>query len=92
MFVAVGALSPTVAAYQNRPRPRAKSPDIVKIKDNLYVIGGSQPEFQHTFTGGNTAVWITDSGIVLVDQKNPTWGQTILDKVKTATDEPVVML
>jgi len=42
--------------------------------------------------GGNTAVFKTMRGIVVVDAKNPGWGQPILDKTKTPTDQPVVML
>ena len=42
--------------------------------------------------GGNTAVFITEKGVVLVDTKNPGWGRAILDKVKTLTDKPVTMI
>jgi cyclase len=92
VLVAIGGLSLTVAAYQGQQRPRAKTPEIRNIKDNLYVIGGSEPEDQTTFTGGNTLVWITANGVVLVDTKNPSWGQMILDKVKTVTNKPVTMV
>jgi cyclase len=54
--------------------------EIEKIKDNLYMIKGG---------GGNTAAYVTSKGVVLVDTKNPNWGQAILDKVKTVTDKPV---
>jgi cyclase len=53
---------------------------IEKIKDNLYMI---------TEGGGNTAAYIAANGVVLVDTKNPGWGQAILDKVKTVTNKPV---
>ena len=53
---------------------------IEKIKDNLYFIFGN---------GGNTAVYIADKGVVLVDTKNPNNGQAILDQVKTITDKPI---
>jgi glyoxylase-like metal-dependent hydrolase (beta-lactamase superfamily II) len=54
--------------------------NIEKIKDNLYLVTGG---------GGNTAVYVTGKGVVLVDTKNPNWGQAIMDKVKTVTDKPV---
>ena len=53
---------------------------IEKVKDNLYMITGG---------GGNTAAFITANGVVLVDTKNPNWGQAILDKVKTVTSKPI---
>ena len=39
--------------------------------------------------GGNTAVFVTANGVVLVDTKLANWGQAILDQVKTVTDKPV---
>ncbi len=53
---------------------------IEKVKDNLYVVTGG---------GGNTAVFVTATGVVLVDTKLANWGQAILDQVKTVTDQPV---
>jgi hypothetical protein len=40
------------------------------VKDNLYMI---------TFGGGNTAAFITEAGVVIVDTKLADWGQAILD-------------
>jgi len=42
--------------------------------------------------GGNTAVFITTTGVVLVDTKNPNNGQGILDQVRTVTNKPVTMI
>src|SRR5688572_13359404 len=53
---------------------------INKIVDNLYWVPGA---------GGNTAVFITAKGVVLVDTKLANNGQGILDQVKTVTDKPV---
>jgi glyoxylase-like metal-dependent hydrolase (beta-lactamase superfamily II) len=53
---------------------------IDKITNNLYFIQNQ---------GGNTAVFITANGVVLVDTKNPNNGQAILDQVKTVTDKTV---
>src|SRR6476659_2116155 len=53
------------------------STKIEKGKDNLYVITGSGAENQAAFSGGNTAVFITDSGVTLVDTKLPGWGQVV---------------
>ena len=42
--------------------------------------------------GGNTAAFITDTGVVLVDTKLADWGQAILDKVKTVTNKPITTI
>ena len=78
-LLAVGALSIAITAQQGAPRVV----EVEKLKDNLYVLKGG---------GGNTAVFITSNGVVVVDAKNPGWGQPILDKIKTLTDKPVTTL
>jgi len=84
-LVAFGGL--TVAVAQQLRPVRPPLPDAVKIKDNLYVIGASTPG--DDFTGGNTVVFVTDSGVVLVDTKLSGYGAVILQKVKKVTDKPV---
>jgi cyclase len=87
VLFATGALSMSVAALQQtltrggQPAPRVVEVD--KLKDNLYVMRGG---------GGNSAVFITATGVVVVDTKNPGWGQPLLDKIKTVTDRPVTMI
>jgi cyclase len=74
--------TPTPAATPP-PQPAQPAPkvaEIEKLRDNLFVIKGG---------GGNTAAFITEKGVVVVDTKNPGWGQAILDKIKTVTDKPV---
>jgi glyoxylase-like metal-dependent hydrolase (beta-lactamase superfamily II) len=79
--VLLGGLSMAVAAAQQpAPQPSADNITVEKVKDNLFVLRGG---------GGNTAVFVTASGVTLVDTKNPGWGQPLLDKVKTLTDKPV---
>ena len=57
--------------------------EIQKVRDNLYMITGG---------GGNTAAFVTDAGVVVVDTKLAGWGQPILDKIKTVSNKPVVMI
>src|SRR5262249_35859756 len=57
--------------------------EMQKVKDNLYMITGG---------GGNTAAFITEKGVVVVDTKNPGMGPAILEKVKSVTDKPVMMI
>lgn len=80
-LVLVGGLTMAVkAAQQPAPQPSVDNLTVEKVKDNLFVLRGG---------GGNTAVFVTATGVTLVDTKNPGWGQPLLDKVKTLTDKPV---
>jgi cyclase len=94
VVVAAGSLSMVVAAYQP-PSPAPTGPkviDIEKLRDNLYVLTSSTPGNPATFSGGNVAVFITDGGVTLVDDKLAGWGQAVLDKVKSVTDKPVTRI
>jgi cyclase len=95
-IVVSGTLSIVVSARQAPPPgPTAASlkvTTIEKVKDNLYVITGSSIANMDTFSGGNTAVFVTDRGVVLVDTKLPGWGQPILDRIKTVTDKPITTI
>ena len=72
-----------LAAALGRPAAQGNVAAIEHVKDNLYVITGG---------GGNTAALVTGEGVVLVDTKNPGWGEAILDQLRTVTDEPVTMI
>jgi glyoxylase-like metal-dependent hydrolase (beta-lactamase superfamily II) len=67
---------------------------IEKVKDNLFVITGSDASAANDalLTGGNTAVFITDAGVTLVDTKLPGFGPMILERIKTVTDKPVTRI
>jgi cyclase len=82
-LILVGALSLGVKAYQPPAADAPKVIEVEKVKDNLYVLRGG---------GGNTAVFLTASGVVVVDAKNPGWGKPILDKIKELTPKPITML
>ncbi|MBZ5556435.1 MAG: MBL fold metallo-hydrolase [Acidobacteriia bacterium] len=89
-ILSVGALTMTVAGYQAPAAPKVI--DMVKLKDNLYVLTSSTPGNAATFSGGNVAIFITDNGVTLVDTKLAGWGQAILDKLKTVTNKPVTTI
>ena len=94
-LMASGGLSLGVSALQAPAGPSAAAlavTKIEKVKDNLYIITGSGAEDQSVFSGGNTAVFITELGVVLVDTKLPGWGPTILQRIKTVTNKPVVTI
>ena len=92
-LLAVGGISMLAAGLQNPPGgqrrgggggQQAQAPlTTQKVKDNLYMIVGN---------GGNTAAFITEAGVVVVDTKNPGNGQAILDQIKTVTPKPVTMI
>jgi len=56
---------------------------IQKVRNNLYVIPGQ---------GGNTAVFVMRTGVLLVDTKLMGNGQAILDRVATVADVPVTTI
>src|SRR5207247_3669361 len=81
-IVVVGLAVAGAAAQQQRPRIPPTG-TIKKVRDNLYVIPGA---------GGNTTVFVTGGGVVLVDTKLPDNGEAILNQVRTVTDKPVSMI
>jgi cyclase len=83
ILVAAGAASAVSAAYQQAQQPAPRVVEVEKLKDNLYMLKGG---------GGNTAVFVGTTGVVVVDTKNPGWGQPILDKIKEITDKPVTTI
>src|SRR5215471_21463875 len=73
-----GAISLAIA-QQGQPAAL----EIQKVKDNLYVIANG---------GGNTAAFTTEKGVVVVDTKSPNYGPGILEKIKSFTSKPVIMV
>jgi cyclase len=92
-IVAIGA---SLAAYQAPAQApvvgTAAQLDVVKLKDNFFVITSSSPTPRESFSGGNVTVFITDAGVTLVDTKLAGWGQALLDKLKTITTKPVTTI
>ncbi len=82
--VAVNAQQPPAGPAGQAPAAGRGPAQVVgaiqKVAENLYMVPGA---------GGNTAVYVTATGVVLVDTKNPNNGQGILDQVKTVTDRPI---
>jgi glyoxylase-like metal-dependent hydrolase (beta-lactamase superfamily II) len=84
MVIAGGALTMAVAARQPPPaQPPPQTAEIEKVKDNLYMVKNG---------GGNTGVFITANGVVVVDTKNPGWGERILEQIRSVTTKPVTMI
>jgi cyclase len=79
-----GVISVAVARQQPQQGQPAQL-EIEKVKDNLYMITGAN-------TGGNTAAFITEKGVVVVDTKYANNGPGILEKIKSVTPKPVIMV
>jgi cyclase len=81
-LIVVGAAG--IAAQQRQGGPGQPEPlEIEKVKDNLFVIKNG---------GGNTGVFVTQTGVVVVDTKLDNYGSAILEKIRTVTDKPVTMI
>jgi len=91
LLIAAGTLSVAVAGYQ-APAARAVLPDLTHVKDNLYIIESSSPVDRSMFTGGNTGVFIMDTGVIVVDTKLAGYGNDILQKIRKVTDKPVTTI
>ena len=78
-IVCLGILTMAVTG----PDARQNVAEIEQVEDNLYVIKGG---------GGNTAAFVTEQGVVVVDTKLAGWGDAILDKIRSVTDKPITMI
>jgi glyoxylase-like metal-dependent hydrolase (beta-lactamase superfamily II) len=84
--IALAALVAAAAGALALARPQAPQQAVAaieKVKENLYVVTGG---------GGNTAAFITERGVVVVDTKLPQWGRQILDRIRSVTDKPITMI
>ncbi len=86
-LIVLGGLSLVVSGLQAPAGPSAAARAATKIEKT-----GSGVADTSAFSGGNTAVLITDAGVVIVDTKLPGWGQIVLDRIKTVTNKPVTTI
>lgn len=94
-IAALGCFTIVAAAAQAPagPSPAAlAATKIEKVKDNLYIVTGANPTPRESFSGGNTGVFVTDKGVVVVDTKLAGWGPAILERIKSVTDKPVTTI
>jgi glyoxylase-like metal-dependent hydrolase (beta-lactamase superfamily II) len=80
--IVVAGLAVSGVAAQRGPRIPPTGA-IMPVKGSLYVIHGA---------GGNTTVFVTATGVVLVDTKLANNGEAIMRQVQTVTDKPVSMI
>jgi glyoxylase-like metal-dependent hydrolase (beta-lactamase superfamily II) len=101
-LVVTGAISLAAAGFQGQtqaPSGGAATPlprptlEIQKVKDNFYIIPtGHAAGRDVAFVGGNTVVWVTANGVVVVDTKLAGWGRELLATIKTVTGKPVTTI
>ena len=82
LIVVAGFTVVTLAAQPQRPRIPPTG-TIKKVRDNLYVIPGA---------GGNTTVFVTGAGVVLVDTKLANNGEAILSQVRSVSGSAVTTI
>jgi len=80
LCVTLAHVTTAFAQQPPQPAPDPANLEVQKVKDNVYVVKGG---------GGNTTVFLTSTGAVVTDFKNPGWGGALLTKIKTVTDKPV---
>jgi len=78
LFLTLAWIAYTQLGYTQNPAPAKLT--INKVKDDLYEIVGD---------GGNVAVYITDEGVILIDDKFDQDHEGIVDGVKSVTNQPI---
>ena len=81
----------TLAAVANEAQQGRHPLRPLELTGNLYMLT-SDPAEQGMRTGGNTAVFLTSDGVVLVDTKIKGYGADILAEVRKITDKPVTTI
>jgi glyoxylase-like metal-dependent hydrolase (beta-lactamase superfamily II) len=89
-LLTVGGLSIGAASLQQQ-QPQAVR-QIQKLRDNLYFLSGGDTYERSTWTGGNTLVFVTEKGVVLVDTMLAGAGRPILAQIKSVSDKPVTTI
>src|SRR5258706_11102208 len=79
LFVAVVVLQGAWVVYTQEAKPPGPL-RIEKVRDDLYMISGE---------GGNVAVYVTDQGVILVDDMFDRNHADILAQIKSVTDKPL---
>ena len=85
-LLAVAGVVLTGATHQ--AQQQRVSLEVQEIADNLYMLANAS-SVQGMGGGGNTAIFVTDGGVALVDTKINGYGQDIIAHVRELTDKPI---
>ena len=88
LLTALGIILTLVSNYAQEDRFRIRP---LEIAENLYMLS-SDPTQDGFRTGGNTGVFVTTSGVVLVDTKIRGYGSDILAEVQNISDKPITTI
>lgn len=93
LFAAAGLLvgGPCVFAQQpNQPPPPGPPPQLVKVKDDLYIVQNQANNMADLIGyGGNASIFLTDEGVMLIDSKSGREHDDLIAKVKSLSDKPI---
>src|ERR1700749_3916953 len=78
--ISAGVLFLALAWFAFTQNPAPAKLTVNKVKDDLYEIVGD---------GGNVAVYVTDEGVILIDDKFDQDHEGIVDGVKSVTNQPI---
>ena len=92
VLLAVGGAAIAAGAAQEPTPVQLEAAEMVMVRDNLYYVAGDGPWNRDGFSGGNVGVFIADEGVSIVDTKLPGWGPTILERIRSVTDKPVIRI
>ena len=88
LLITLGVFATWVSNAAQEPRFPIRA---LEVAQNLHVLS-SDPNQQWMRTGGNTGVFITTNGIVLVDTKIKGYGPDILAEVRKISDKPITTI
>ena len=87
----VTIISVSLMVVSNEARQSRASLALHQVDENLYMLANA-PSVQGMGGGGNTAIFVTSSGVVLVDTKISGYGADILEQVRGITDLPITTI
>ena len=92
VVTAVGVLATAAANVAQEPAEEPRANLVLhEVAHNLYMLA-NDPAEQGMRSGGNTAIFLTASGVTLVDTKIYGYGQDILAEIAKITPKPVTTI
>ena len=82
-------LTASAFAQQAPPAP-GPPPNIVKVKDDLFIVQNQANTMGDLIAyGGNATAYVTDAGVILIDSKSDREHDDLIAKLKSVTDKPI---
>ncbi len=93
-FAAISLLALGVTAFAQQggqpPPPPGPPPQLVKVKDDLYIVQNQANNMADLIGyGGNASIFLTDDGVILIDSKSDREHDDLVAEIKSLTDKPV---